>query len=128
MSTQDTIILIEDSIETGTSIKYHLQKLGYKVIWFPTFDIALDGLEQISSNPKDSPGIEAIIFDYSLDKDQSTIPLVQIISEWGFQGPMIANSSDLQENTLLQQAGCTHIRPGDQKIRVAAYLVELFME
>lgn len=125
MENLDTIVLIEDCHTKGGLIAKILKHNDYKVIWLPTFDMALERLEEMLENPKKFLYIRAIIFDYSLDKEQISIPLLELVVESGFSGPIIANSSDEYFNTLLQQFGCTHVRPGDDKVSAATYTIEL---
>lgn len=122
--TKQTIILIEDDLQIGNLIKLILQDKGYIVIWYQTFDTALDGLKDVSLDPEQLLNIKAIIFDYSLDYEQSSVPLVERASRWGFINPMIANSSDPDCNRLLQKAGCTHIRPSTLKAGIVKFLLE----
>lgn len=122
------IILIEDDPGVGSMICLFLKKPGFEVVWFQTFESALTGLKDVEANPGEFPDIAAIIFDYYLDHSQPSTPLVEMIVHRGFQGIMIANSSDEDRNIVLQRAGCTHIRPGMNKIDAAKICHELLSE
>lgn len=113
------IILIEDSFTDGRIISSFLKQQGYEVIWYQDFETALGALQEIGLALED---IKAMIFDYCLDREQSSVPLVEIVFDLGFSGPMIANSSDEDYNAILQEAGCTHVRPGNRKIDVVDFL------
>lgn len=123
---QRTIILIEDENSSGILIRALLAQKGFEVIWFKTFNSAFDFLNDLKISEISLP--TAIIFDYILDKNDNTvtsIPLVEIVRDMGYTHPMIANSSEDLTNSFLVEAGCTHLRPGDDKTEVVEYVISL---
>lgn len=122
---QQTIILIEDDVPQGLLIKSRLQQSGFEIIWFKKFENAYDYFDTFDVIK--TPHVVAVIFDYMLDEEKNvtTVPLLQIVTDLGHQGPLIANSSHNKYNEHLLEMGCTHIRPGDEKIQVVDFVVRL---
>jgi DNA-binding response OmpR family regulator len=119
---QKTIILIEDELTSGMLIKSLLKGKGFEVTWLKTYDDTFEYLSKLKISETDP--VVAVVLDYRLDDGKISIPLLEILLDMGYSGPIIANSSEDDHNKNLIRAGCTCTRPDRDKVRVVEYITD----
>ena len=100
-SEHPTILLVEDNLNVGKTIKILLETMNFMVRWAKTFD---QGVQLINEHLKEA---HAILIDGDL-AGISGVDLIQHIKEIEFDGIIVAISGDGNLNEEIIKEGILH--------------------
>jgi CheY-like chemotaxis protein len=125
---KNLILLVEDNLLIANGLAGLLRAFGFEVTVHGTL---VDATRAYQINKDDLcaailDGYLTDDFSSEVDQMDTTLPLITMMVEDGFKGPIVAASEFSDMRTKMVQAGCTH--QCEKKAEVPFFLSGLFRE